>query len=88
MTHVYDSLLLDDSLLQEEVMAVMQMVSDVNAMSSVLRPGKVHFSTVLVSPEARGLPSTPILTRRTEVSTAIITDDDIRLLCTKIGSCR
>ena len=44
----------DDSVLQEEVLSIMQLVNSINAMAEELgRP--VHLTTMLVSAEARGL---------------------------------
>ena len=53
----------EDSLLQEEVMTIMQLVQDVNAMADDMNK-PVDFSVLLVSAEARGLDS-----GRTEVHT-------------------
>ena len=47
-------LLLEDTLLQEEVMSVMQLVQDVNAMAEDMEK-PVEYSIELLSPEARGL---------------------------------
>ena len=51
----------EDSVLQEEVMSIMQLVQDVNAMAEDMDK-QAEFSLVLVSAEARG-----IETGRTEV---------------------
>ena len=58
--------LVEDSMLQTEVMSLMQLVQDVNAMAEDLfKP--IQFNIILVSPEARGLES-----GRTEVYTTPI----------------
>ena len=53
MTKTYLSLT-EDTLLQEEVMSVMQLIQDVNAMAEDMDKA-AEFNIELLSPEARGL---------------------------------
>ena len=46
----------EDAILQQEVMSLMQLVNDVNAMAEDLERS-TEFSILLISPEARGLES-------------------------------